>query len=84
MSRNPLIRRKQLSERMQKKTLEDICMIIRDLTKRSYGRRLNSNDMNVLKRAETLLLDEWVLSLGTPRERAQHEMMWLLREKSIG
>jgi RNA polymerase-interacting CarD/CdnL/TRCF family regulator len=68
---------------MQKKTLVEVCLIIRDLTQRAYGRRLNSNDVTVLKRAETLLLDEWVRALGTPREKAQNELMWLLKEKGF-
>lgn len=69
-----------LRERMQKeKTLEDLCHVIRDLTDRSRQNTLNQNDSSVLMRAEEHLLDEWVLSLGTERSNAMHELEVLLQ-----
>jgi RNA polymerase-interacting CarD/CdnL/TRCF family regulator len=72
-------RQSELVERMQKRTLSDICCIIRDLVARSRTQRLNRTDAEILRRAEEFLLNEWELSLGTPREIAQHELKDLLK-----
>jgi len=80
MPDNPYQRRKELDQRMQKRTLVEACRIIRDLTYRSRSRVLSSSDISVLKHAQSSLLDEWVLSLGTPRESANNEMEWALKE----
>ncbi len=74
-------RQNQLAERMQKRTLSDVCFIIRDLVTRSRTQRLNRNDSETLKRAEEFLLSEWELSMGTPREAAEHELESLLKER---
>ena len=74
-------RQNALAERMQKRTLSDICYIIRDLVTRAHTQRLNRNDSETLKRAEEFLLSEWELSLGTPREVAEHELESLLKER---
>ncbi|MEJ2601231.1 MAG: CarD family transcriptional regulator [Anaerolineales bacterium] len=71
-------RQSELSERMQKRTLKDVCYIIRDLVTRSRTQRLNRYDNEILQRAEECLLNEWELSLGTPREIAQNELKSLL------
>ena len=73
-------RQNELSERMQKRTLADICGIIRDLVARSRNQRLNRNDAETLRRAEEFLLNEWELALSTPREIAQQEMKSLLKD----
>ena len=73
-------RQSELVERMQKRTLSDICCIIRDLVARSHTQRLNRTDAEILRRAEEFLLNEWELSLGTPRDVAQHELKNLLKE----
>jgi RNA polymerase-interacting CarD/CdnL/TRCF family regulator len=73
-------RQSELSERMKKRTLADICCIIRDLVARSRTQRLNRNDADTLRRAEEFLLNEWELALRTPRETAQQEMDSLLKE----
>jgi RNA polymerase-interacting CarD/CdnL/TRCF family regulator len=73
-------RQSELTERMQKRTLSDICLIIRDLVARSRTQRLNRNDAEILQRAEEFLLNEWELALGTPRELAQHELKTLLKD----
>ncbi len=73
-------RKIQLTERMQKRKLGNICTVIRDLTTRSQGKNLNYNDRSVLKYAEECLLDEWELSLGGTRSSAQRELDFLLRE----
>jgi CarD family transcriptional regulator len=73
------LRQSQLLERMRRRTLEDICYVIRDLNARSRKQKLNINDSNTLKRAEDLLLDEWQFALGISRERAEHELSDLLK-----
>jgi RNA polymerase-interacting CarD/CdnL/TRCF family regulator len=73
-------RQNELSERMKKRTLAEICCIIRDLVARSRKQRLNRNDAETLRRAEEFLLNEWELALRMPRETAQQEMNSLLQE----
>jgi CarD family transcriptional regulator len=68
-----------LRERMQKRTLKDLCHVIRDLSDRSRKHTLNQNDASVLFRAEEHLLDEWVLSLGAERTKALVELEGLLK-----
>jgi len=80
MSNNPYKRYDQLEERMQKASPEDLCLLIRDLNFRSHSRKLSGNDIRVLNHAQSFLLDEWELSLGTPREMAKREMKWILKE----
>jgi RNA polymerase-interacting CarD/CdnL/TRCF family regulator len=76
-------RKIELRERMQKRTPEGLFYVIRDLTDRSRNHTLNQNDSSVLSRAEGLLLDEWVLSLGAERANAIRELEVLLgRDRS--
>ncbi len=72
-------RRNELAQRMQRRTLRDICHIICDLNSRSRVQKLNRNDFSVLKRAKEFLLVEWELSLGIPRTSAMRELDMLLR-----
>lgn len=81
LSDNYTKRRFALRDRIQKRTLEDLCYLIRDLTDRSHHHNLNQNDSDVLFRAEEYLLDEWALSLGTERSKAQGELEVILRGK---
>lgn len=67
---NQYQRKLVLRERMQKRTLADLCHVIRDLTDRSRSHTLNQYDAFVLFSAEEHLLDEWVLSLGAERSDA--------------
>lgn len=68
-----------LRNRMQKRTLEGLCHVIRDLTDRSRNHSLSSEDASVLFSAQESLLDEWVISLGTERSKALMEMEVLLQ-----
>jgi CarD family transcriptional regulator len=72
-------RKTELRERMQKRTLGDLCHVIRDLTDRSRQHSLNQNDSSVLSRAEEHLVDEWVLSLGAERSNVLRELEVLLQ-----
>ena len=76
---NQYQRKLELRDRMQKRTLEDLCHVIRDLTDRSHQHTLNQNDSAVLARAEEHLLDEWVLSLGAERSNALQELEGMLQ-----
>lgn len=73
-------RQSELTARMQKRTLKDVCYIIRDLVWRSRTEKLNRSDLEILKRAEGFLLDEWELSLGTSRENAENDLQSLLSD----
>jgi CarD family transcriptional regulator len=75
-------RKIELRERMQKRTLEGLCQVIRDLTDRSLHHTLNQYDSSVLFRAEEHLLDEWVLSLGVDRSDALEELQGLLHPET--
>ena len=77
-------RKVELRERIEKRTLKGLCLLIRDLTDHSNHHTLNLNDSAVLFRAEAYLLDEWVLSLGVEREEAQSELNLFLRSEQPG
>lgn len=79
LSDNYTKRKYEIRDRMQKRGLVDLCHLIRDLSDRSRYHSLNQNDADVLFRAEEYFLDEWVLSLGTERSKAQRELDVLLR-----
>ncbi len=72
-----------LRSRMEKRTLEGLCRVIRDLTDRSRSHSLSSEDSSVLFSAQEHLLDEWVISLGTERSKALREMEILLQSPVI-
>jgi RNA polymerase-interacting CarD/CdnL/TRCF family regulator len=76
---NQYKRKNELRARMQKRTLEGLCHVIRDLSDRSHLHPLNQNDSSVLNRAEEYLLDEWMLSLGSARPDAFCELQILLQ-----
>jgi RNA polymerase-interacting CarD/CdnL/TRCF family regulator len=84
MSDNPYQRENELDQRLQKMSLVDTCLIVRDLSYRSRSRKLSGNDIWVLKHAQSFLLDEWERSLGTSREKARVEMEWILKETPAG
>ncbi len=80
MSNNPYQRQDQLGERMHKAAPKDLCLVIRDLSYRSRWGKLSSSDIRVLNNAQSFLLDEWELSLGTPRGQARRELTWIIKE----
>jgi len=75
---NKYQRQSQVVQRLKKKSLEEICSIIRDLVAWSRVHRLTKDDSDLLRRAEDILLDEWELSLGTSRDIARQELNRLL------
>lgn len=76
---NQYLRKLELSKRMQKKTLEDVCHVIRALKDRARLHSLNQNDSSVLLRAEEHLLNEWVVSMGVERSKAHSDLNELLQ-----
>lgn len=79
---NPFMRKTALRERMQKRSPEILCHVIRDLTDRSRQHPLNPDDSFLLDLAKKHLLDEWVLSLKIRREIAIRELDGLLQTGS--
>jgi RNA polymerase-interacting CarD/CdnL/TRCF family regulator len=73
-------RQLEMHERLNQGSLEALCTIVRDLTARSSGKRLNENDARILKRARKLLLDEWVLATDMLYQEAQSQLGALLLE----
>jgi RNA polymerase-interacting CarD/CdnL/TRCF family regulator len=80
MSNYRFQRQDLLEKRMQKASPMDLCLVIRDLSYRAHRRKLSDSDIRTLKLAQTCLLDEWELSLGTQREQARREMEWILHD----
>ena len=72
-------RKLELQGRMKKKTLADLCHLIRDLADRGHQHPLNQNDTAILSRAEEHLLDEWARSMGVERANAASELDELLQ-----
>ena len=75
---NQYLRKLELSKRMQKRTLMDVCHVIRDLKDRSRQHSLNQNDSSLFMRAEEYLLNEWVISMGVALSVAHQELDILL------
>jgi CarD family transcriptional regulator len=73
-------RQVQLSERMKEGSTEELCRIIRDISARSAGHKLNENDLSVLRHAQSLLLDEWQFCQGISLEESRLELEKLLQE----
>jgi len=71
-------RKTHLSEQLRKGTIESTCRVIRDLS--LYGRikKLNDNDVSIMERAQSILLEEWILSLSVPLSEAQQELKHFL------
>ncbi len=74
----PYPRQNELLERMRNRSMNELCAVIRDLVARENLHKLNRSDQDILNRATSLLLDEWVLSLGTPREEAERKLIKIL------
>jgi RNA polymerase-interacting CarD/CdnL/TRCF family regulator len=77
---NQFERQKELAQRMQRRTLTDVCHVICDLNSLSRVQKLNRNDSATLNRAKEFLLVEWEHSLGTTHANAQRELDTLLRD----
>lgn len=80
LSNNPYRRNDQLAEMMLRASPRELCLVVRDLTRRSGSRKLSSHDVLVLNQAKKSLLDEWQRTFGDSREQAGKEMGWILSE----
>lgn len=76
---NQYLRKMELSKRMQKRTLVEVCRVLRDLKDRSRKHTLNQNDSALFMRAEEYLLSEWVIAMGVERSIAHQELDALLQ-----
>ena len=79
LSPNRFERKTQLTERMKDGTLESICQVVRDLASYMQTKKMNEDDTSTWKRARSFLLDEWSTALSVPAQRAERELMELLR-----
>jgi len=77
------IRQNELSERMKYQSLAEVVCIVRDLVHYARTHKLNYKDQEILKRAKSLLIDEWQLSLKGTREHAEIELSRLLSGSTV-
>jgi CarD family transcriptional regulator len=78
LSPDRFVRKTQLTERLQDRTLESVCRVVRDLVYCKRTRKINENDLSVLARARTFLLNEWSVALSVPVQQAEQELSNLL------
>jgi CarD family transcriptional regulator len=71
-------RKDQLMLQMKSGQFASICRVVRDLTHYKRSRRLNDQEVSILKRAMNSLLTEWTYSLEIPLSQAQQTMTNLL------
>lgn len=73
-------RQAQIRTRLQDGRLKNLVEVVRDLTALSRKRPLNGSDEQQLNRATRLLCREWGTIRGWNMERAEQEILGLLRE----
>ena len=78
LSEDRMERKTQLIERMKDGTLESICGVLRDLTLFRKLKKFNDYDNQYFQRAQSLLIDEWMLVFRVPLGHAQQELGKLL------
>ena len=71
-------RKTQLAERLQERSLESICRIVRDLVNYKRTKKINENDHSTLARARTFLLNEWSVAFSVSVQQAEQELRDLL------
>jgi RNA polymerase-interacting CarD/CdnL/TRCF family regulator len=69
-----LLRKKQLSDRLNDGHLSSICRVVRDLNNYQHQSKLNDQERSILARAVKSLLTEWTFSLGTSQLEARQAM----------
>jgi RNA polymerase-interacting CarD/CdnL/TRCF family regulator len=62
---------------------ESLCRVIRGLENYRSVKALNDNDQVLLKRAEHVLIGEWVYSLSISPAQAEHELHHLLSSTTV-
>ena len=73
-----VLRKKQLSDRLNDGHLSSICRVVRDLTSYQRQTKLNDQEKSILERAVKTLLTEWTFSLGTTQLQARQAMESML------
>jgi CarD family transcriptional regulator len=73
-------RQVQLSERMKEGSTEELCRVVRDISRRGAAHKLNENDQSILRHAQSLLLEEWQFSQGISLQESKIELDKLLQE----
>jgi CarD family transcriptional regulator len=73
-----LARKTQLSDQIKDGRLDSICRAIRDLNFYRKSKKMNENDNAAMERMQTLLLDEWSISLSVPLKQARNDLTSLL------
>jgi RNA polymerase-interacting CarD/CdnL/TRCF family regulator len=73
-----VLRKKQLSSRLNDGHLSSICRVVRDLSSYQRQTKLNDQERSILERAVRSLLTEWTFSLGTTPLQARQAMESLL------
>jgi RNA polymerase-interacting CarD/CdnL/TRCF family regulator len=71
-------RKNYLFERMKEGDLTSICYVIRDLTMHRRVKKFNDSDKNILDRAQSLLITEWMYSRSVSWTQARDELTRLL------
>ncbi len=74
-----VLRKKQLSDRLNDGRLSSICRVVRDLSSYQRQTKLNDQEKSILERAVKSLLTEWTFSLGTTQLQARQAMESLLQ-----
>jgi RNA polymerase-interacting CarD/CdnL/TRCF family regulator len=64
---------------MKEGSLEGFCRVVRDLTWWGSTKKLNVDDRSVLERAQSFVVNEWMLSFSISQTQAQKELNHLLR-----
>lgn len=79
LSADRLMRRTQLTERLKDRTLESICLVIRDLVEYKRNNKTNDSDTSTLEHSRNILLNEWSEALSVPVKEAERELKDLLK-----
>lgn len=78
LSTNRFERKTQLMEKMQDGRIESICQVVRDLSDFRSDKKLNENDVAVLERAQSFLLNEWKLVFSVSTSEARQKLTQML------
>lgn len=77
------MRKTQLIELLNDRTLESVCRVIRDLAHYKRTKKINEYDNAILERAKNFLLSEWSVVLSVPIQQAESELRSLLSSNVV-
>ena len=78
LSVDRFIRKTQLTEILNDRTLESVCRVVRDLVFFKRTNKINDSDNSTLNHARDFLLNEWSVALSVSQQQAEHELRNLL------